>query len=261
VCGRPFAAGRSTVECEGISFDVSLPETCLEGSCGVIVDIPGGTERGAAAERHTGMQELGNAAGYVVVQPDAPRTGWDYPVDSVRIRSFLDRLIRAFDLDRTRVHIGGHSAGGFMAWVFVCDHADLIASAAPIGAGAATSRRPSCDFDVPGHPSEEIDVFLAHGREDRVIPFDGALAARDLVVTAWNMADTAVLADEPTYRWTRWTSPQGTVFELLEFDWSGGMMGNHCVPGATAEAGCGAGTPVHYGEAALEFYIAHPKDE
>lgn len=261
VCGQALAAGLSTVECEGLPFDVAVPEICLEGSCGVIVDVPGGVKNGEFAERHTGMQELGNAAGYVVVQPDNPGRSWDYPVDSVRMRSFLDQLIKALDLDGNRVHIGGHSVGGFMAWSFVCDHADLIASAAPLGAGASTGADPSCDFDVPGHPSEEVDIFLAHGRNDFVVPFDTALAQRDLVVTTWNMTETEVLADEPTYRWTRWTSPRGTVFEFLEFDWSGGSMSGHCYPGASADVGCGSDTPVQYGEAALDFYITHPKDE
>ena len=260
-CVLAFGAGLSTVECEGLAFDVAVPENCIEGSCGVIVDVPGGREDGEAAELHTGMQELGNAAGYVVVQPDNPSRWWAYPADSVRMRSFLDQLIEALEVDQNRVHIGGHSAGGNMAWVFVCDHADLIASAAPIGTGASTEEDPSCDFDIPGHPSEEVDIFFAHGRNDSMVPFESALAQRDLVVTTWNMTETEILADEPTYLWTRWTSPQGTVFEFLEFDWSGGSLGGHCYPGASATAGCGSDTPVHYGEAALDFYIAHPKDE
>ncbi len=261
VCGQAFGAGLSTVECEELSFDVAVPEVCLEGSCGVIVDVPGGLENGEAAELHTGMQELGNAAGYVVVQPDNPGRWWDYPVDSVGMRSFLDQLIEALDVDQNRVHMGGHSAGGYMAWFFVCDHADLIASAAPLGAGASTGESPSCDFADPGHPSEEVDIFLAHGRHDTMVSFDTALAQRDLVVDTWGMVETEVRADEPAYSWTQWTSPQGTVFEFLEFAWNGGFLGNHCYPGAAGQYGCGADTPVHYGEAALDFYIAHPEDE
>ncbi len=261
VCDQASNTGLSTVECEDLKFDVAVPEVCLEGSCGLIVDVPGGVQDGESAERHTGMQELGNAAGYVVVQPDNPGRWWDYPVDSVRMRSFLDQLIEVLDVDRNRVHIGGHSAGGYMAWALVCDHADLIASAAPLGAGASTDESPSCDFDVPGHPSEEVDIFLAHGRSDTMVSFDSALAQRDRVVSEWDMTETAVLADEPTYSWTQWTSPQGTVFEFLEFSWSGGFLGNHCYPGSAAEVGCGSDTPVHYAEAALDFYITHPKDE
>jgi poly(3-hydroxybutyrate) depolymerase len=244
-----------------MSFDVALPEGCLGGSCGLIVDIHGGRGSGKDAESHTGMQGLGNAAGYVVVQPSSPGIEWDYPVDSVGIRSFLDQVIEALDIDTDRVHMGGHSAGGYMTWIFVCDHADLIASAAPLGAGASTELDSSCDFDVAGSPSEEVDILLAHGRSDEMVPFDTALAQRDLVVAGWAMTESEVLAVEPTYRWTRWTNLEGTVFEFLEFDWQGGMFGSHCYPGVTAFAGCGSDTQVHYGEAALEFYMAHPKAE
>ena len=51
-CGVAFVAGLSTVECEGLSFDVAVPEICLEGSCGVIVDVPGAV--GTAAHNRLG---------------------------------------------------------------------------------------------------------------------------------------------------------------------------------------------------------------
>ena len=261
VCDQPLGAGFSQIQCEDMTFDIALPEECLKGSCGVIVDVHGDSMSGALAEGHTGMQGLGNAAGYVVVQPNSTSTQWTYADDSGRIRSFLDQLIEALDVDRNRVHIGGASAGGFMTWVFVCDHADLIASAAPLAAGATTGRHDSCDFDALGSPSQEVDILLVHGRNDSLVPFDTALAQRDLVVTNWEMTEGEILADEPTYHWTRWFSAEGTVFEFLEFDWEGGQFAGHCYPGVTADFGCGADTPVHYGEAALAFYIAHPKDE
>ena len=69
-----------------------------------------------------------------------------------------------------------------------------------------------------------------------------------------------VLADEPTYRWTRWTNEQGTVLEFVEFDWTTPTGEGHCYPGGVGSGGCGIDTPIHYGEAALNFYIAHPKD-
>lgn len=78
-------------------------------------------------------------------------------------------------------------------------------------------------------------------------------------MTAWQMTESEVFVDEPAYEWTRWINPEGTVFELLEVDWVGGMLGNHCYPGVAVWVGCGINTPVHYGQAALEFYVAHPR--
>jgi hypothetical protein len=152
-----------------------------------------------------------------------------------------------------------------MTWRFICDHADVIGSAAPIGAGATDvvgdpESGVSCDFDSSGMPEREVDILYVHGTTDPDEPFASALRERDLVINAWAMQESAVLADEADYRWTRWTSPKGTVFEFLEHDWSGGVLGGHCYPGADAQVGCGAETAVDYGEAALAFYMEHPKD-
>jgi len=126
-------------------------------------------------------------------------------------------------LDRNRVHIGGFSQGGWMTWRFVCDNSDLIASAAPIGAGATypdeeTVPGISCDFNAEGFPTEQVDILYMHGRSDPDVPFETAIEQRDLVVAAWDIVETEILVDEPDYRWTRWTSPEGTVFEFLEHD-------------------------------------------
>ena len=153
-----------------------------------------------------------------------------------------------------------------MTWRFVCNHADLIASAAPIGAGASYDDEAfppgvSCDFDGISQPAREVAILYVHGTTDSDVPFDTATQQRDLVISAWELGDVDLLADEDDYRWSRWTSQQGTAFEFLEHDWSGGFLGGHCYPGAAAMVGCGTDTPVNYGEAALAFYMEHPQNE
>jgi poly(3-hydroxybutyrate) depolymerase len=249
-----------------MSFDVAVPGVCSEIGCGLIVDVHGYTGDGTLAEQHTGLQSLGNDAGYVVVQPNNPEQSWDYLVDADRIRSFMDQLIDGLALDRDRIHFGGFSQGGTMTWRFICDHSDLIASAAPAGAGASYADdfpipSISCDFDTQGSPSHETDILYVHGRSDTDAPFETALEQRDLVVSAWKMTETDVLIDEPDYRWTQWMSAQGTVFEFVEHNWQGGFLGGHCYPGREGKVGCGTDTPVAYGQAALQFYIDHPKNE
>jgi pimeloyl-ACP methyl ester carboxylesterase len=266
VCGQDLTTGYSQVPCEEMSFDLAIPDACPEVGCGLIVDVHGYTGSGAVAEQHTGMQALGNDAGFVVVQPNNPEQSWDYTVDAGRIRSFLDQLIDGLALDSDRVHFGGFSQGGTMTWRFVCDHSDLIASAAPAGAGATYLEdypvpAISCDFDTEGHPAHEVDILYVHGRSDTDVPFETAVEQRDLVVSAWELTETEILVDEPDYRWTRWTSPERTAFEFLEHDWRGGFLGGHCYPGRAGKVGCGTDTPVAYGEAALQFYISHPKNE
>ncbi len=127
-----------------------------------------------------------------------------------------------------------------MTWWFECDHADLIASAAPNGAAASF-------------------LYNDVGRLETEVPFETAVTQVDLIVISWDMTEADRVADEADYRWSRWMSPTGTMLELIEHDWSGGGLGGHCYPGSPpAFVGCGSDTAVG---AALQFYIDHPKDE
>jgi poly(3-hydroxybutyrate) depolymerase len=249
-CVASLVPGSSTVTCEGLDYDLGIPEECFATPCGLIVDYHPAGLTGEQTDAYTNMTALGNAAGYVVVQPDGLAhfgAGMD--------RIFFDALIGALDIDVSRVHVGGASLGGSQAWRFVCDHSDLIASAAIIASGGI-----SCDSEDNSLPAEQVDILMLHGRKDSIIPFAQGVTQLEFVIGSWDMTASEVLADEPTYRWTRWTNEQGTVLEFVEFDWTTPTGEGHCYPGGVGGGGCGIDTPIHYGEAALNFYIAHPKD-
>ena len=244
-CVASLVPGSSAVPCEGEVYDLGIPEECFATPCGLIVDFPPSGLNGEQTDAYTNMKALGNAAGYVVVQPNSSRAGKD--------RTFFDALIDALDIDVSRVHVGGASAGGSQAWYFVCHHADLIASAAPHASG-----RVYCESEGNRLPDEQVDILMLHGRKDST--FAQAVTQLEFVIGSWGMTANEVLADEPTYQWTRWTNEQGTVLEFVEFDWTTPTGDGHCYPGGVGSGGCGIDTPIHYGEAALDFYIAHPKD-
>ncbi len=114
----------------------------------------------------------------------------------------------------------------------------------------------SCSQERLRSSAEQVDILMVHGWADSVVPFNTAVAQRDLLVSVWEMTEAEVLADEASHRWTRWTNDEGTAFEFIEFD------GGHCYPGADApDWGCSADDPIYYGQAAFEFHVAHPKDE
>ena len=272
-CVASLVPGSSAVPCEGVVYDLAIPEECFATPCGLIVDFHGYLLTGEQTDAYTNMMALGNAAGYVVVQPNTQYTPPPPPgaepspsnldptgADAAgKDRVFFDALIGALDIDVSRVHVGGASLGGYQTWHFVCDHADLIASAA-IHATLGGHRGFSCDFREPRSPAEQVDILMLHGRKDSTRPFGRAVVQLELVIESWGMTASEVLADEPTYQWTRWTNEQGTVLEFVEFDWTTPTGDGHCYPGGVGNGGCGTDTPIHYGEAALDFYIAHPKD-
>jgi len=243
-CVASLVPGSSTVTCEGLDYDLGIPEECFATPCGLIVDYHGSGLTVEQTDAYTNMTALGNAAGYVVVQPHSLFADFG----AGRDRIFFDALIGALDIDVSRVHVGGFSLGGSQVWRFVCDHSDLIASAAILASDGV-----SCDSE----DAEQVDILMLHGRKDSVIPFARGVFQLEFVIESWDMTVSEVLADEPTYQWTRWTNEQGTVLEFIEFDWTTPTGNGHCYPGSD---GCGIDTPIHYGEAALNFYIAHPKD-
>jgi poly(3-hydroxybutyrate) depolymerase len=238
-----------------VIYDLGIPEDCLSEPCGLIVDYHPAGLTGAQTNAYTKLQELGNAAGYVVVQPNSQGGA----IAAGRDRVFVEALISALDVDRSRVHVGGASRGGFQTWHFICDHADLIASAAPHASGAGNAPGESCDFDENRSPAEQVDILMFHGRKDSTVVFARGITQLELVTGSWDMTVDEVLADEPDYTWTRWTNDKGTVVEFVEFDWVAPSGNGHCYPGGAGSGGCGLETAIHYGEAALAFYVAHPK--
>lgn len=253
-CVDSLVSGLSAVPCRGVVYDLALPEECWSEPCGLIIDFHPSGLTGDETDAYTNMRALGNEAGYAVVQPNSS-AGQE---SAAQDRVFVDALIAALDIDVSRVHVGGASLGGFQTWHFVCDHADLIASAAPHAAGAGYTDK-SCDFDEYRSPAQQVDIFMLHGRNDSSVPFRLGTAQLQKVIDHWEMTQNEVLVDDPDFTWTRWTNDEGTVLEFVEFDWTTPSGSGHCYPGGVGSGGCGADTPIHYGEAALAFYIDHPK--
>ena len=256
-CMEGLEPGHTPLPCGGFVYDLAIPDACFSESCGLIVDFRPNVLTGDETDVETNMRALGNAAGFVVVQPNST-SGRDA---AYRDRIFFDALIVALDIDANRVHVGGGSTGGFQTWHFICDHADLIASAAPHASGRSNAPNESCDFTKDRSPAEQVDILISHSRYDNRVRFERGTDQLDLVAQSWDLAVDQVLIEEDDYTWTRWTNDIGTVVEFLEFDWTKPNGYGHCYPGGVGPAGCSPDNPVHYGEAALAFYLAHPKNE
>ena len=255
-CVASLVPGSSAVSCVGVVYDLGIAEPCFVTPCGLIIDFHPQGLTGEQTDAYTNTNTLGNAAGYVVVQPNSGSGALSAGQDRV----FFDALIGALGINTSRVHVGGASSGGFQTWHFICDHADLIASAAPHASGAGDIPGESCDFDDNRSPAEQVDILMSHGRNDSIVVFGRGVAQLELVIDSWDMAPSEVLVDDTEYRWTRWTNEQGTVLEFVEFDWTTPTGQGHCYAGGVGSGGCGADTPIHYGETVLAFIIANPKD-
>jgi poly(3-hydroxybutyrate) depolymerase len=290
-CFMNSDAGLKVHNCEGLDFEVSVPDECLTHACGLITEVHGLGMNAELMNGHTHMREMGNAAGYIVLQPSAPgavlTSRWD-PSNDAQVFALMQHVMHVWHVDPKRVHFDGYSMGAWMTWRFICTHSDILASAAPIAGGLAAGS--SCPFSssngTPGDPSipaQQIPILYTHGRNDGFVNFDQqAIPERDAVVAAWYPGvQPQVVAKDFDYEWDRYENSDGTVFEFVQHDWECGFvlpfggtqvaLKGHCFPGSDAFLGCGRSSngkldggityPFKWSETVLQFFIAHPKKD
>jgi len=255
-------AGRQTLECAGLSFELSVPEACLERACGLIVDVHGFGMNGFTEDLHTQLADIGGRAGFVVLQPSAPIgdggfSSWSGS-DDARVPAIVNRLMRVFHLMDTRVHMTGYSQGGFMTWRFLCDRPEIFGSVAPLSAGSG-----SCfDRDLP---AEQVDILYAHGSTDGLVDFATATTTVERILDRWSMTRREVVSQDAGHTWTRYANDRGTRFEFIQFEWETSFvlgprpLRGHCFPGSDQFVGCGSDTSFHWGEEVTRFFLAHPR--
>lgn len=244
------AAERHVFQCDGVQFKVMLTQACVDRACGLIFDVHGWLSNPDEQEGRSNLARLaGEQGGYIVVQPGelSEPSSWDAQVHNPIVADFMHQAIRAFDVDRDRVHFTGFSQGGLMTWQFVCDYPDIIASAAPLSAIEV-----GC-FRAGDGPAREVPLFFISGTGDVLIRYynsntslsvpytlmnvmyDYGMVAVDadayaysptgsLMVDASGKVDAATPgvsfeivdgSEEANYLWTRYTNGDGTVFEHL----------------------------------------------
>jgi polyhydroxybutyrate depolymerase len=78
----------------------------------------------------------------------------------------IEEIGRQFSVDRKRVHLIGHSNGGFMAYRMACQSADLIAGIAS-QAGMTFLDPSQCAPSIP------VNILHIHGTSDNIVPYAG----------------------------------------------------------------------------------------
>ena len=86
--------------------------------------------------------------------------------DSGYLRNLIDEIARQLNVNARRIHIMGHSNGGFMAYRMACDHADLLGSIISL-AGASFEDPSRCG------PSGPVHTLQIHGTADTVVLYNG----------------------------------------------------------------------------------------
>ncbi len=227
-CAPERIDGHQTFPCpEGVEAEVEVPASCVDGGCGLVLDVHGYTMSADQLDQHTRMRTLATARGYVVIQPSAPGTvpSWGTGEHDDVVWGLLEAVVDVFDIDPDRVHMTGFSQGGMMTYRQLCAHADRLASVAPVAGGGCFGA---------DTPSVEVPILYIHGHEDSIVSWSAvAVPQRDAVLAAWDFGAPQVIDSDTEFTATRWTTASGTRFELWEHDFDTGdlFIAGHCLPG------------------------------
>ncbi|MCE9527288.1 MAG: prolyl oligopeptidase family serine peptidase [Planctomycetales bacterium] len=159
----------------------------------VVLIFHGGGSNAAMTVRYTGLNEKGDAAGFLAVYPNgtgrlARALTWNagnccgyaqrQQIDDVGyVSALLDDLEKAGHVDRRRIFATGISNGGMMSYRLAAELSDRIAAIAPVAGtlGIETVK-----------PSRPVPVLHFHGTDDQFLPFKGGRGVKSLTETIFH---------------------------------------------------------------------------
>ena len=150
------------------------------------------------------------------------------PDDSTYLIEVLELLQESYAIDGDRLHIVGHSNGGFMAHRMICEHDGLFAGIATL-ASATFADPDACVLETPVH------VLQVHGTIDPVIRFGGGCLPGGCYPSA-SETQLMVAADNQCGRRPDPTpDPIDLVPALSGAETEVTVFRESCAPGGTAE--------------------------
>lgn len=120
---------------------------------------------------YSGWRAKGDAAGFIVVEPQGIANAWNggsccsraTSDDIAFTKSIAAKVGQEFCVDRKRIYATGLANGGAMSHRLACEAADFIAASAPVSMGGLTT----CS------PARPITVAMFRGRNDPTVPYNG----------------------------------------------------------------------------------------
>ncbi|HEY8309715.1 MAG TPA: PHB depolymerase family esterase [Gemmatimonadaceae bacterium] len=180
----------------------------------LVVLLHGHGSRAQTFERLTGMSRKSDRNGFIVAYPQAlgSPSVWHSGVDgSARIddvafiRTLIDSIRVAYNIDPDRIYVAGHSNGAFMAYrVGVALSSTVAAIGISAGSiGRITSRGDTVRIQAPLRP---VSLIAFHGRADDMVPYDGGaetdgprrIVSAPASIRFWALADGCSVAPDTT---------------------------------------------------------------
>lgn len=164
------------------SFWVYEPDTlAADTTYPLVIVLHGGTGNAANANRMSGMMQVADEAGFIVIYPNGTGGlfddriltwnagnccgyGDDNNIDDVGfISAVIDLAIAEYNVNPDAVFVTGMSNGGMMSHRIGCELSEKVTGIAPV-AGA---------LNTECNPADPVGVFIIHGTDDAAVLYDG----------------------------------------------------------------------------------------
>ncbi|MBI2331319.1 MAG: dienelactone hydrolase family protein [Chloroflexi bacterium] len=252
----------------------------VSSSVPVVFVFHGGGGNAENAMRMSGMNEIADQQGFLVVYPngtsrfedklftwnggDCCGFAQENQMDDVGfVRAIIGDLQTVTNIDPKRVYASGMSNGGIMSYRLACEAADIFAAITSVSGTLNVS---------PCNPTENISVMHFHGTDDQHIPYNGGVGSESLV-------DINFVSVQSTVDfWAAFngcnSQPQTNSFEDVQhqvWDRCAGSSsvelytiigGKHAWPGSEGSGWAGGDEPtqsISASQLIWEFFEAHPK--
>ena len=159
---------------------VHIPDNFTEDSPIVFV-IHGYTDSATQIMEYSGMNEVSDREGFIVVYPQGTidsqgntffNVGYEFHKDSTIddvsfIRDLFVSLSEEYSLKRKQGFATGMSNGGDMSYLLACTSADLFRAVAPVAGSLMAKIKETCNTHSP------VPIFEIHGTDDQITLFNG----------------------------------------------------------------------------------------
>ncbi len=157
----------------------------------LVVDLHGLGSNAQEQRGISGMRQMSDAHGFLVVYPDGWRNAWNAKLccgnpeldDVAFIRAVVAAVVAQANIDSRRVYVTGLSNGGAMTQRLACDAADLFAAAAPMAFPLADKPATGCQ------PARSIPVLTVMGLTDMLVRYDGGFGSAAGTFDYWHDVD------------------------------------------------------------------------
>lgn len=281
--GQTSGRSRSWLVYAPSTYDPTQPTS-------VIVLLHGRPGNAGGMASLSGMNSVAENHNFIVVYPDGIDNEWNaqfdlsandislsgrrsmLPQDDVAfLQTMMDDLALDFNIDRSRLYLGGFSNGGFMSYRMACSAGRIFAAFAPVSGNLYLELSDLCRRSPP------TPILIIHGTADPSVPYEGVqVPGRELgdpVRVSYGIQDTVAafarrngcsLAGQNTTYAERGDSPGTSVMRFVPRDCTSGADvelyvingGGHTWPGHHPEMGA-VNMDMDAGEVLWEFFSRH----